>query len=197
MDTLLEFFMSLLDTLFYSLISPAAVKLGNVMELLLLEPLELLHVPPILQIGAIGVLTAALSLVLRKLLKSAEKDEEFRTRFSAKKAQQEELHRLGNWQVEEKLRKTIDDDIDEDFNTYLAGRFARYGIAYLLPIFMVLYWLQAVTDYEAVAVFPSAGSGESVMPVMVVYLVFYGVALALGFRKIKQKKQQTGNVQHR
>ena len=196
MDNLLTFITSLLDTIFYSVISPLAVMFGTVMELLMLKPLELLHAPPALQVGAIAVLTAAISLFLRYMMKTEEKEQEFRTRFVAKKEQQNDLHRIGNWHVEEKLRKSIDDDIDEDFNTYLAGRFARYGIAYLLPVFLVLYWLQAFTGYTNVPLLPESNFNHNGVPVLVVFMVFYGGALYIGFRKIKKKRKRAAAVQH-
>ncbi len=37
-----------------------------------------------------------------------------------------------------------DDELNDDFNTYLANHYARYVTVYLLPVFLVLAWLNTV-----------------------------------------------------
>jgi len=188
MENILTFFSSLLDTIFYSVISPLGNMLGYILTLALLRPMQLLQLPPALQVACIAVLTAMVSLVLRKLLKTEEKEQEFRVRFLAQKKEQEELHRISDWKSREKLAKVMDDDIDEDFNSYLAGRFARYGITYLLPMFLVLYWLQSSTGYTIVLHLPGNPLGLTSIPLLVVFLVCYGATLFVSFRLRKNKR---------
>ena len=197
MDSLLAFFSSLLDTLFYGAIVPLLSLIGSLMELVILNPMQLMHLPPAMQVILVALLTASLSLMLRRLVKADEKDRMFKENFIAKKKQQEELHRITDWKSREKFAKAMDDDIDEDFNTYLAGRFARYGIAYLLPIFLVLYWLDVTTGYTTVINLPGNSTHMSGIPVMVVFLATYCVCLfgyfTLRKRKLKRGQQEVIN----
>ncbi len=194
MESLLSFFSSLLDTLFYGAIVPLFSLISSLLEMIILRPMQLLHLPPALQVALIALLTALLSISLRKLVKAEEKDRIFKEKFIAKKKQQEELHRITDWKSREKFAKAMDDDIDEDFNTYLAGRFARYGIAYLLPIFLVLYWLDVTTVYTTVINLPGDSQNITGIPVMVVYLTIYCACLFSYFtlrkRKLKRKQEE-------
>ena len=149
--------------------------------------MQMVHLPPAMQVVVVAVLTASLSLFLRKMVKAEEKDRIFKEQFTAKKKQQEELHRITDWKSREKFAKAMDDDIDEDFNTYLAGKFARYGIAYLLPLFLVLYWLTITTGYTTVIELPDNSQNITGIPVMVVFLVSY-CAWLFGYFTLRKKK---------
>ena len=188
MDTLLQLLNTFLDVIFYNFVSPLFTLLGQGLELLLLRPMLALQFPPALQVACIAVLTALLSLGLRRLVKAEEKDLEFRQKFIAKKQKQEDLHLISDWKSREKFAKVMDDDIDEDFNSYLAGRFARYGIAYLLPIFLSLYWLETFTGYTQVINLPENGYNLTGIPVMVVYLTVYCLSLLLYFKVYRKRR---------
>ena len=191
MDNLLSFFSSLLDILFYGAIVPLFSLIGSLMELMILSPMQLMHLPPALQVALVALLTASASLFLRKLVKAEEKDRMFREKFIAKKKQQEELHRISDWKSREKFAKAMDDDIDEEFNTYLAGKFARYGIAYLLPIFLVLYWLDVTTSYTTVIDLPGNLQNITGIPVMVVFLATYCLCL-VGYFTLRKRTLKRG-----
>lgn len=189
MDNLMQPINTLLDALFFGIINPLFSLLGRGLELILLRPLQMLQFPPALQIVLVAVVTALFSLYLRRLIKVEEKEQDFRKKFIAKKKQQEELHRISDWKSREKFAKAMDDDIDEDFNSYLAGRFARYGVAYLLPIFLVQYWLESFTSYTIVIVLPENSFGLSGIPVLVVFLVSYCLSLLFYFKILRKKKK--------
>lgn len=193
MEKLWQTLSALLDSLFFGIISPAFVLLGQGLELFLLRPLQLLQVPSALQVLWIGIVAAALSLVLRRLMRAEEKDAAFRSAFLAKKGQQDDLHLISDWKSREKFAKAIDDDIDEDFNSYLAGRFARYGIIYLLPIFFTLYWLgNTILDGPFLIVFPSEPYGIQGLSLNFIFLFSYCLSLFIYFklgRKLLRKKE--------
>lgn len=189
----MEFFSNFLDLLFYQLIAPLFILLGRGLEFCLLKPMNLLGIPFGLELVLIAVLTALLSILLRKLLKVEMKEKAFRDQFLSKKKQQENLHLISDWKSREKMARAVDDDIDQDFNSYLAGRFARYGIAYLLPIFLTLYWLTNTSGYS-----DKVPYGGQEIPSMVVYLVTFCLTMFIYFRlrKRAQARQEQPTPAH-
>ena len=194
MDSLLAPLSALFDGIFFTIITPLFTLLGTGLELLLLTPMRMLGLPPVAQVCLVALLTGSLSLGLRRLLKVEEKEQAFRKLFLAKKAQQEDLHLISDWKSREKFAKAIDDDIDEDFNTYLAGRFARYGLVYLLPMFLVLFWLEQFAGYASPLSLPMEPFGLATMPVLPVFLVAYILTLFGWFRLQKRGKRQPGRA---
>ncbi len=189
MDSSLNPLSHLLNLLFFHGIGPFFSFVGRGLEWLVLRPLELLQLPPAVQVMVVAALTAALSSGVRRLLGSAKKDEAFRRRFAARKAEQQDLQLISDWKSRETFAKAIDDDIDLDFNTYLAERFARYGLTYLLPIFFTLFWLDhALGTAAASIVLPSNPLGISVISAPTIFLLFYCLALLLFSRLQKKDK---------
>jgi len=195
MEGLWQAISALLDNLFFGVISPVFVLLSRGLELLLLRPLQLLQVPSALQVFWLGIVAAALSLALRRLMRAEEKDAAFRAAFLAKKAQQDDLHLISDWKSREKFAKAIDDDIDEDFNSYLAGRFARYGIIYLLPIFLTLYWLsRVISDGPFLIVFPGEPYGIRGLSLNFIFLFSYCLSLFIYFKLRKKVLRGKENI---
>ena len=185
----------LLDALFFNVISPVFILLSQGVELLLLRPLQFLQVPEALQVYWVGIVAAVLSLFLRKVMRVEEKDAAFRADFLAKKSQQEDLHLISDWKSREKFAKAIDDDIDNDFNTYLAGRFARYGVVYLLPIFLTLYWLQNVfAGIRFLVVLPGEPLGLQGLSANLIFLFSYCVSLFTYFKLLKKTRKSRADV---
>ncbi len=182
MSQLFQIITDILDSVFYRIVVPVFTLLAAILDLLILRPMQMMHFPPALQVAGVAIFTAGLSILLRHVVKADEKERRFKEKFSAKKKEQEELHHVSDWKSREKIAKAMDDDIDEDFNTYLAGRFARYGIAYLLPIFLMMYWLESVTDYTIVIFLPENSYNIKGIPVLVVFLATYCLALFVFFR---------------
>ena len=183
----MQFITDFLDAIFYRLITPVFSLLGDILAAVIIAPMNMLSFPPALQVVCVALLTALLSIGLRRVVRADEKERAFKKEFTARKAEQEELHRVTDWKSREKIARAMDDEIDEGFNTYLAGRFARYGIAYLLPIFLVMYWLESVTGYTIVIRLPENSSSISGIPVLVVFLTAYCLALFVYFRVRKRR----------
>lgn len=195
MENIWQSVSAVLDSLFFGIISPVFILLGQGLELVLLKPLQLMQLPPSLQVFWVGIVAAALSILLRKLMRVEEKDAAFRKAFLAKKAQQDDLHLISDWKSREKFAKAIDDDIDEDFNGYLAGRFARYGIIYLLPIFLTLYWLNStVQEGPFLIVFPGEPYGIRGISLNFIFLFSYCLSLFVYFKLRKKALRKKENV---
>lgn len=195
MGNLLEYFSDFLDIIFFNVIVPLFILLARGLELVLLNPLQMLHLPPALQVVWIAIVTAFLSIWLRRVFKVEKEEHAFKQKFQEKKKQQDHLHLISDWKSREKFAKAIDDDIDEDFNTYLAGRFVRYGLVYLLPIFLTLYWLESTAGYTIVAVIPENVLGLAGISSFAVFLVSYCITLFVFFavqRKQKKRKPAAG-----
>jgi Flp pilus assembly protein TadB len=195
MENLLKPFITLLDTLYFGIISPIFSFLSRGLEFVLLEPLRIIQLPPALQVVVVAFFAAALSISIRKLIKVEEKEATFKAQFTAKKAKQEDLHLISDWKSREKFAKAIDDDIDEDFNTYLAGRFSRYGMAYLLPIFMTLFWLDGIITDTFLIALPES-TGYQGISTQIVFLFAYCTALFIYFKRRKKrlKKVETQDI---
>lgn len=190
MENLLKPLVSLLDALYFGIISPVVSTLGQALELLLIRPFELMQLPAAFQVMFIAICTAALSLYIRKLLDVEEKEEAFKKAFNLKKKQQEDLRLIPDWKSRETFAKSIDDDIDQDFNAYLAGRFSRYGLTYLLPIFFSLFWLDGVIDQRYLIALPQNSQGYIGLSTQVIFLTTYGVALFIAFKVKKRRKRK-------
>jgi len=188
MEQITQYFLDLFDIVFFSVISPVFLVVGRGLELLLMEPLRLIQLPVALQVVLVAVLAALVSLRLRKWMQVEEKEQAFRVRFEASREQQQDLKLISDWKSRETYAKTIDNEIDQEFNTYLAGRFVRYGVVYLLPLFLTQFWLGEVIDETFVLAVPSA-SGPVGVSQMAVFLPVYCLSLYLAFRRMKRKKK--------
>lgn len=186
MENLLKPFTTLLDSIYFGIISPVFSFLSGGLELILLEPLRMLQLPVALQVVWVSIFAAALSIYVRKLIKVEEKEAAFKAQFTAKRSKHEDLKLISDWKSREKFAKAIDDDIDEDFNTYLAGRFSRYGMAYLLPIFMTLFWLDGIITDTFIIALPES-TGYQGISTQIVFLSAYCTALFIYFRRRKNR----------
>ncbi len=191
MENLLKPILSLLDSLYFGIISPVFSIMGQGLELLLIRPLQLLQLPAAFQVMFVAVCAAGLSLYIRNVLNVEKKEEAFKKQFTAKKKKQEDLHLISDWKSREKFAKTIDDDIDQDFNAYLAGRFSRYGLTYLLPIFLSLFWLDGVIDQRFIIALPQNSQGYTGLSTQIVFLAAYGITLFISFRIKKRRKRKS------
>ncbi len=141
MDKLWQIIQNLLDAIYYHVVAPVFGISAKGLDILILKPLYLLGVPPFLQIALIALLTGLLSVFLKRLLHVDEKEKAFRKAFAAKKAEQENFKLIEDWKAKKLLYETSDSELDEMYNTYISQRFAWFGIVYMLPIFLCLYWL--------------------------------------------------------
>ena len=204
MDILIQKLTFGLDWLFESILGPFFSLLGSGLELLFLKPLEVVHVPISGQIIIAAVATALFSRLLRRLLKVEEKEKLFKEKFTAQRTQQKNIDLLKDWKTRDSLYRFTDKEIDEDFNTYLAQRFARYMQIYMIPLFLILHWLNTVFSAEQLISlqgspylvdYTDMGWSVQGLNVTAVFLLSYIISLIgchYGARKIR--KQETRQV---
>ncbi len=144
LDFLYNAFLDIVDWIYGALIAPLFAFMSKALEQILLYPMDTVGIPIGVQIVIIGTLAAILSQMLRKASRVDKKEEAFRKMFMEKKAEQEHFKMISDWKKRQLLYETSDKELDELFNTYLAQRFSRYGLIYLLPIFLTLFWLDTV-----------------------------------------------------
>ncbi len=193
-------FMFILDWLFESLLSPFFTFIGMGLELIIIKPLEALHVPVLGQVILVAVATALLSRLLRRWLKVVQKDQLFKEKFTAQRSLQKNIDLLDDWKARESLYRHTDSEIDEDFNTYLAQRFARHMQVYMIPLFLSQYWLSTVLPAEKLT--SQLGSSYLIdlsdkgwamqgVSITVVFLLAYIIAL-IGCHYGAKKSQSQG-----
>jgi len=191
MEPLLKTISTLLDYLVLEIIVPLFTFLARGLECIILSPLQFLDIPVTVQVMVVGILAALFSLFVRKRMQVDAKEALFRKAFLTKKAQQDDLKFISDWKSRERFAKTIDEDLDQDFNTYLAERFARYGLIYLLPIFLTLYWLQNAIVPSGILI-PVGENRFNIegISVNLVFLASYCIFLFGYFRLRKRKTSQ-------
>jgi uncharacterized membrane protein (DUF106 family) len=189
-EHLLQTISTLLDLFYSKAVGPLFTLIGNGLDAVLLQPLQILHVPSPLQVVIIAILTGFLSIAIRSLMRVEEKDEAFRKKFAQGRESREELSLISDWKSRETFARVIDQDIDQDFNTYLAERFARHGIIYLLPIFLVLFWLQKALGSSGILFsLPDNSFGIQGIHVPFVFLLTYCVFLFVFFRRRRKMRR--------
>jgi len=197
MDILIEQLTFMLDWLFESLVSPLFSLIGRGLELVLLKPLELLHVPVIGQVIFVAVLSALLSLFLRSWLKVEEKDNKFHKRFAEERMKQKDIDLISDWKSRDALYRFTDKELDEGFNTYLAGKFALFMQVYMLPLFLIMYWLDDFVFPKTELIerlgtfylidFSDKGWSVQGLSLYVVFMLAYVISLIVLFRIKKQR----------
>lgn len=194
-DQLLKPFESILDWLFETLLSPLVLAIGHGLEMIFLKPMDLLHIPIAVQLIVIASITAKLSMILRRKCKVDEKEELFRKKFSELKMGQQPIDSLDDWKARDVLYRSSDNMIDDEFNIYLAQRFSRQMQVYLLPIFVVLFWLESVLPAKAITLWGNGINGVQSIPVSLFFLTAY-VAALITFNVIHKRtkaKEESSN----
>ena len=180
MDILIVKMNALLDWLWFMLVSPAFRLLSRALELILLGPMTYLHLAPLLQIFLVGAGVALLSRLLRRLLRVEEKESAFLRIFTARQSSQQYLKDIQDWKVRSVLATASDQELDEEYNKYLAQRFALYGLVYLLPVFFTMVWLDAVAlpmGSECLVPLPANSYGIATIPWSIFFFCGYFVVL--------------------
>lgn len=188
MEQIIKTISTLLDLLYFEVVGPAFLLFARGLDMLLIQPLQFLHVPPFLQVMVIALTTVLVSISLRRLLKVDEKDAAFKAVFTARKAGQDDLCLISDWKSRETFAKAIDDEIDKDFNVYLAERFARHGMVYLLPIFLSLFWLEQVMENNLLWPLPANSYNIPGISIQLVFLLTYCFVLLIYFRITRKRR---------
>ncbi|MGW8161247.1 MAG: hypothetical protein ACWGN1_03280 [Desulfobulbales bacterium] len=191
MEGLLQSITALLDWLYFGLISPLFKLLGKGLEHILLSPLAFFHIPLSVQIVLFAVLTAMLSFAIRHQLKVDMKHRKFRKKFLAKREKQQDIKLVSDWKSRDAMYRLTDEELDEDFNTHLAHHYSQFVMIYLLPLFLVLAWLNSVFSPEKltklhgssyVITLGDKASGIEGLSVTFIFLISYAISLIIGFQ---------------
>jgi len=104
------------------------------------------------QVVVVAVCTVLLAFCLRSLLKVEVREKVFREKFTVQKAERDTIGIIPDLKSRDALYTSADQSIDEDFNTYLAQHYFRYVLIYLLPLFLVMAWLNSSLDEHVLPV---------------------------------------------
>ena len=192
----MEILIHILDLLYYGYIEPAFLLLANLLSLVFILPLTWLQVPIWLHVMLLAALTAYLSFFLRRLLNVDEKVNHFNTLFTEKRRRQLNLQMISDKYSRQALYKVTDDELNSDFNTYLAHHYARYVTVYLLPIFLTLAWINSAFSEEMILAcsgnrfivnLPDNIFGLTGLSVTFIFLFTYALCLIIGFQTRRNK----------
>jgi len=188
----------ILDWIYFGIITPVFRLIGWLLSLVFIKPLAALHTPIWLHVAILGLLTAAFSHYVRHLLRVDEKVARFNELFAEKRRRQMDLQMIPDKYSREALYRVTDDELNSDFNSYLAHHYARYVTVYMLPIFLILAWLNMVFSSSVlvarygvpyVVSVPENRFGVQGLSVTAIFLLTYIVGLITGFFLKKKRKK--------
>ncbi len=191
MDFIPGFIMDFLDWLMAGVLTPLFSGASHLLQLVIINPLETVGAPLWLQVTLVALLTAGVSILIRKLLRVDEKEAAFQKAFLERKQAQELIGKIDDWKKQAVLYDASDNELDERFNEYLAQRFARYGLTYLMPVFFALFWLDHIpsvvklkeeTGAVFVIAFPGSVKGVSGISLPLLFMTVYLLAIFIYFR---------------
>jgi len=191
-----------LDFVLVKFVGPLFSVIGKTLYFILLKPLALLQLPVFIQVIFIGILTGFLSIKIKKALKVQEKEEVFFKKFEKMRAVQKDFDLIKDWKMRKVLYEATDKDLDEEYNTFIAQKFSHFGMVYLLPIFLTLFWLDSVfsSDYlESInglpytLVFPSEPFGLPGLSLPVTFFIGY-ISIQIIWARLQKKKKKNKNI---
>ncbi len=195
-----------LDKIYYAAIVPFFALGGRMLYFIFIQPMVCLDFPVSLQICVLAVLIALCSFALRHLLQVDEKTRAFNAQFAKKREQQQALQLITDKYSREALYRITDEDLNAQYNYFLAHHYARYVIIYMLPLFLTLAWLNqvystAVLGTPFVITIPANDFGVQGFSVTFLFLLTYVTCLIIGFRFLKKRgiSHKAGNsrLRHR
>ena len=137
------------------------------------------------------MLLACGSMTVRRLLRVDDKLASFNTAFAAKRAEQQQLQLIADRRSRNAFYRCTDEELNQEYNNFLAHHYARYVLIYLLPVFLTLAWLNSVFTTDAllalngtpyVLILPENSYGVNGLSVTFVFLLAYVLSLLIGFR---------------
>ena len=186
---------NILDFLFYGMIQPLFMGIRDLLDLVFLDTLSFFSIPHSGQVVVVAICTVLFAFSLRSWLKVDAKEKIFRKKFTAQKVQRDTIGIIRDPKSRDALYTSADQSIDEDFNTYLAQHYFRYVLIYLLPLFLVMAWLNSSLDERVLPVasgqpylffLPSQPLGMHGVSVTLLFLLSYIVSLIVGFQLKKR-----------
>ncbi len=176
------YLLKVLDIIWNNGIYPAGKWIGDLLEMLILYPMNLIGLPLFIQIGIIGMMAGCASIVIRRLLGVEEREMDFLREIEKKKAGQKTMSSISDWKIRKTFQEASDKDIDEVYNTYISKKFVWFGCMHLLPIFLSLYWLDTrpyLAGKRFVVEFPGHPFGIPGISIPLVFLSFYLAVVSL------------------
>ncbi|MCK9175325.1 MAG: hypothetical protein M0O96_08625 [Desulforhopalus sp.] len=186
---------TLLDYIFYRGIQPLTLCVRDLFTFIFLDTMSFLGIPYSGQVVIIAVSTVLFAFFLRKWLDVEIKEKIFKKRFAAQKAERDNIAVIPDKNNRDAMFTSADQSIDEDFNTYLAQHYFRYVLIYLLPIFLVMAWLNdtlnenvlpVVSGHPYLFLLPSQPFGMEGVSVTLLFLFSYIISLTAGFQLKKR-----------
>ena len=180
----------------YGVLTPLFSSISHFLQVIIITPLEAIGAPLWLQVTLVALMTAGISILIRKLLRVDEKEAAFQKAFMERKKAQELIQQIDDWKKQSVLYDASDKELDEKFNEYLAQRFARYGLTYLMPVFFALFWLDHIpsvvrlkeeTGAVFVIAFPSAVKGVSGISLPLLFMTVY-LLVIFSYFKFRPKR---------
>ena len=193
----MDAFLHFLDWLYFDGLVPLFSWIARACTLIMIEPMNRLHLPAGAQVSVIAMVTGIFSLTLRQWLRVDEKVRRFQELFAEKRRRQQDLQLIPDKYSRAALYELTDEELNSDFNTYLAHHYARYVTIYMLPLFLVLAWLNRVVippsrgGEETIAYvvhFPAPLFGVGGLTVTGLFLLVYLLTLVAGFRLIRHRQ---------
>ncbi len=183
---------NLLDKIYYGTVVPLFALGGRILYFIFIQPMARLDFPVWLQVCVLAVLIALCSFALRHILCVDEKTRCFNAQFTKKREQQQTLQLITDKYSREALYRITDEDLNAQYNHFLAHHYARYVIIYMLPIFLTLAWLNqvysaAVLGNLFVITIPANDFGIQGLSVTFLFLLTYVICLIIGFRLLKKR----------
>ncbi len=181
----------ILDFIFYRVIYPVLLFIRQIFDGIFIGSMSLLSIPYGYQVVIIAICTVCFAFALRKWLDVEAKEKIFRTKFVAQKAKRDDIAIVPDKKDRDAMYTSADQSIDEDFNVYLAQHYFRYVLIYLLPLFLVMAWLNDSLDEQVLITIsghsylfltPSHPMGMEGVSVTLLYLLSYVFFLIVGFQ---------------
>ncbi len=191
----MQTFNTILDFIFYRGIQPLILFIRSVFDFVFLDTLSFFSIPYSIQVVIIAICTVLFAFSLRKWLNVEVKEKIFRKKFVAQKAERDNIAIIPDKKNRDAMFTSADQSIDEDFNTYLAQHYFRYVLIYLLPLFLVMAWLNDSIDEQVLTtisghsylfLLPSHPLGMEGMSVTLLFLLSYVIFLIVGFQVKKR-----------
>ncbi len=181
----------ILDFIFYRVIYPVLLFIRQIFDGIFIGSMSLLSIPYGYQVVIIAICTVCFAFALRKWLDVEAKEKIFRTKFVAQKAKRDDIAIVPDKKDRDAMYTSADQSIDEDFNVYLAQHYFRYVLIYLLPLFLVMAWLNdslneqvliTISGHSYLFLTPSHPMGMEGVSVTLLYLLSYVFFLIVGFQ---------------
>lgn len=172
------------------LIMPLLQALSDILEFFLIKPMSLIGFPVAVQIFLASAFTATLSIFIRKAVRMEKEERDFHQKFSEKLSLQKDISKLGDWKMKKLMYDASDSELDEAFNTYIAGKYVRYAASYLIPLFAGEIWINNIFNPEKMHIIngmphvlpiPSNSYGIEGISVSSFFLISYIIFLTVLF----------------